>query len=333
MHILVVGGAGYVGSILVPHLINHGHLVTVFDRGYFGFEGLTAVRHAVKIIRGDMRCLPDGLLDGVGAVINIGGLSNDPTAEFNPEANYQMNTEAAVALAKSCLQHGISKYIYASSASVYDGQGVERIWAEDVPLQMSIHPYTRSKQLAEAELLTMDGLEPVILRKATLYGASPRMRFDLVVNAMVRDAVTAGKISLYGGGAMWRPLVHVRDVAEAYRLATRHTGRGVYNIVGENCRISEVGLRIAGALPAKYRVDLTCPPASGIRDYRMSGEKASRELGFEASYTIEGAVPELIEAVENSKPTPRTANIQWMNTLEEARAILGSERSVYDVPA
>lgn len=200
--VLVVGGAGYVGSVLVRELLERGYSVRVLDRAYFGTQGLSQVSDRVKLVISDMRRLEDSLLDDIEAVINIGGLSNDPTAEYNPKANYEMNTLATEKLAKLCKQKGIKRFVFASTCSIYD-RGVEDE-KEDIVLDETaeVDPkatYARSKFDAEKILLEMvdDDFCPVILRKSTLYGFSPRMRYDLVVNTFVKDALLKGNITIH----------------------------------------------------------------------------------------------------------------------------------------
>ena len=118
--VLVVGGAGYVGSVLVSELLERGYAVRVFDRLYYGDQGLAPVRDRIELVVGDMRQMDPAVLDGVSAVINIAGLSNDPTAEYNPKANYEMNTVASITLAKLCQKYGVRRYLFASSCSIYD---------------------------------------------------------------------------------------------------------------------------------------------------------------------------------------------------------------------
>src|SRR4051794_13009808 len=212
--VLVVGGAGYVGSVLVPELLERGYAVKVFDRMYYGEQGLKDVADRIQLEVGDMRVMHPSVLDDVDAVINLGGLSNDPTAEYNPKANYEMNTGATEALAVLCKKAGVERYVFASSASIYDvGEGND---TRDVMLDETseVDPkaaYSRSKYEAERVLLKMtdDKFCPVLLRKGTVFGFSPRMRFDLVVNTFVMGAMSKGALTLHYGGEMWRPLVDV----------------------------------------------------------------------------------------------------------------------------
>src|SRR5215472_13781267 len=207
--VLLVGGAGYVGSVLATELLERGYQVRILDRMYFGDHGLSGIRDRVEVIVGDMRSVSPALLDGVESVINVGGLSNDPTAEYNPRANHEMNTVATVQLAELCRQQGVRRFLQASSCSIYDRGVTDE--SRDVLLDESsdVDPqaaYASSKLQAEQQILPLASEKfcVVALRKATLFGFSPRMRYDLVLNTFVKDALSKGEISLHYGGEMWR---------------------------------------------------------------------------------------------------------------------------------
>src|SRR4051794_24877379 len=211
--ILVAGGAGYIGCVLLPKLIERGYKVRLLDRFYFGEEAIAGFRDKLdQVVVADVRDIPADALDGVDGVINLSGLSNDPTAEFNPEANWQMNAIATETLGRMCVERGIKRYVFASSCSLYDGMP-PGMHDETAPIEPRA-AYATSKRYGEEALLKLadEGLSPVLLRNGTVYGYSPRMRFDLVVNTFIKDALLNGKLMLHGGGWMWRPLVDVQDV-------------------------------------------------------------------------------------------------------------------------
>lgn len=346
--ILLVGGAGYVGSVLAAELLERGYAVRVLDRLYFGDQGLTDIRDRVEFLTGDMRAVPQGALDGVEAVVNVGGLSNDPTAEFNPRANYEMNTTASVALAEMCREHGVRRYIYASSCSVYDRGVIDE--TRDVVLDEAsdVDPpgaYAGSKIAAEQQLLPMasDSLCVTILRKATLFGFSPRMRYDLVVNTFVKDALQKGRISLHYGGEMWRPLADVRDAARAYIALLQATpdriNGQVFNLVYRNFRISELALRVREALAA-HGIDVeiaTNYHYRGVRNYRVSGRRMFEQLKFQPGLTVEESVRDMVENVKRYKyedfDNPRYYNITWMRLLEQAQSVIRVTGSVFEAPS
>src|SRR5579872_2766863 len=216
MKILVTGGAGYIGAVLCERLLTHGHQVRVLDRLYWGRKPLERLLDRIELVQADVRNMDDGLLDGIDGVVHLAGLSNDPTAEYNPEANWEMNAVATERLALACRRRGITRFTFGSSASIYDGLG-DGIFDESTKVAPR-GAYSRSKFAAEQALLREAdrNFAPVILRQGTVYGYSPRMRLDLVVNTFIKDALLRGKLFLHGGGWMWRPLVDIGDVAETH---------------------------------------------------------------------------------------------------------------------
>lgn len=346
--ILVVGGAGYVGSVLVRELLSRGFQVRVFDRLYFGAVGLEAIKDRIEVIAGDMRAMPDSALDDVSAVINLGGLSNDPTAEYNPRANREMNTEATEALAVQCKRRGISRFILASSCSIYDvGAGNDE---RDVLLNETspVNPtaaYSSSKYAAERILLSMadSSFSPVCLRKGTVFGFSPRMRYDLVVNTFIKDALSKGRITVHSGGEMWRPLLDICDAARAYAtclLCDEDQIRGqVFNVVCGNYRISELALRVRSVLatmgiPCEIKTDYRY---QGVRSYRVSGAKMERILGFKPSVSLEESLGTIVEKIRDFEyldfDNPKYHNIAWMKILEQAQRTIDITGTVFGAPA
>ena len=348
MHkILLVGGAGYVGAVLTHELLERGYAVRVLDRLFYGDQGLADIRDRVELVVADMRRVEPAHLAGVDAVINVGGLSNDPTAEYNPVANYEMNTAASVRLAELARAAGVRRYVLASSCSIYDLGATDDqhdvVFDEDA----DVHPraaYATSKYEAEQRLLAMAGADfcPVVLRKGTVFGFSPRLRFDLVVNTFVRDALAHGAIVLYRGGEMWRPLVDVRDVARAYIACVAaddaQVNGQIFNVANCNMRISELALRVRTTLremnvTVDIRPDYTY---RGVRSYRVATRKIERVLGFKAVVSVEDAVRDLVEQIRHRSidnlTDPRYENLRWLRILEEAEAILGTGRSIFDAP-
>jgi nucleoside-diphosphate-sugar epimerase len=345
--ILVVGGAGYVGCVLVPELVERGYAVKVFDRLYYGDQGLKDVRDRIEVEVGDIRTMTAATLEDVDGVINLSGLSNDPTAEYNPRANYEMNTAATEKLARLCKEAGVRRFLFASSCSIYDiGEGNDE---KDVLLDESspVDPkaaYSRSKYEAERILLDLADAEfcPVILRKGTVYGFSPRLRYDLVVNTFVKDALSRGCLTPYSGGEMWRPMVDVRDAAKAYitclQAPEEKVAGQVFNVVNRNFRISELALRVReGLRQAGAGAEITPDYRyKGVRNYRVSGRKLERTLDFKPTVSVEESVVDMVEKIRQFGYTdfdsPRYYNIRWMKLLEEADGIIAVTGSVFDAP-
>ena len=334
MKVLVVGGAGYVGSVLVRGLLEKGYDVKVLDRLYFGDRGIKDLLEEIELLVCDMRRITPSILEDVDAVINVGGLSNDPTAEYNPKANFQMNTIASSKLAQMCRETGVKRYIFASTCSIYD-RGVLDSEADIVLSENSpVFPkaaYSLSKFEAERRILALssDDFCPVILRKGTIFGFSPRMRYDLVVNTFVKDAFSKGYLTLFMCGEMWRPLVEVRDVTRAYIAALEADEREVkgqiFNVSYRNFRISELALRVRDALREigmDVDIRLDRKPRT-VRSYRVSNKKIKERLSFEAKIPVEESVTEMIRSIKEYGYTdfenPIYYNIRWMKLIEKTQ--------------
>src|SRR3954453_6615614 len=325
--ILVTGGAGYIGSVLTQRLLDRGYRVRILDRLYWGRSPLAGVIDRIELIEADVRDMPATAMDGVEGVIHLAGLSNDPTAEYDPEANWQMNAIATEALARNCLDRDVERIVFASSCSLYDGLP-PGMHDETAPIQPR-GAYATSKRDGEEALqaLVADGLCPVIFRNGTVYGYSPRMRFDLVVNTFVKDALLRGELFLHGGGWMWRPLVDVRDVADAMIAGLEAPGqlvRGeIFNVLHSNYQIRELAMLVAGSVQLLGRsVTLEEQPAPRLtRDYECSNTKLASRLGFQPSRSVVEAIEGILAAIDVEDRTmltdPRFYNIRWLELLSE----------------
>ncbi len=327
--IFVAGGAGYIGCVLVPKLLERGYRVRVFDRLFFGDDGLAPVREDIELVVGDVRELPADALDGVDGVINLSGLSNDPTAEFNPEANWQMNAIGTEMLGRVCVERGIERYVFSSSCSLYDGTP-PGMHSEDADINPRA-AYATSKRYGEEKLIELagDGLCPVILRNGTVYGYSPRMRFDLVVNTFVKDALLAGALKLHGGGWIWRPLVDVGDCADAmiaaYEAPAEKVRAEIFNVVHANYQVRELAMIVAGSVQLTGRsVSLEEVPAPKLmRNYECANAKLSTRIDFNPRRSVLEAVSDLLARIADddlAKLTdPRCYNIRWLELLHEVK--------------
>jgi nucleoside-diphosphate-sugar epimerase len=336
--ILVAGGAGYIGCVLVPRLLERGYRVRVLDRLYFGEEPIASFRDRIELVVADVRDLPDSAFEGVDGVINLSGLSNDPTAEFDPEANWQMNAIGTETLGLKCLENGIERYVFASSCSLYDGLP-PGMHDEDAAIEPRA-AYATSKHYGEQALLKLadEGLTPVILRNGTVYGWSPRMRFDLVVNTFVKDALLSGRLQLHGGGWVWRPLVDVRDVSDAmiaaYEAPAEKVRGEVFNVLHSNYQIRELALLVAGTVRLTGRdVDLSEAPAPRLtRDYECSNAKLSTTLGFIPRRSVLEAATDLVERLASADKVqltdPRHYNIRWLELMNELKPALARFQTV-----
>jgi nucleoside-diphosphate-sugar epimerase len=344
--ILITGGAGYIGCRLVPKLSQAGYRVRVFDVMFYGDAGLDSVRNHIEVVEGDIRRIPTDLLEGVSAIINLAGLSTEPAAEYRPEANQEINFKAAVELASLAKKKGVRRFIQASSGSIYDvGAGhpeKDILHTEDFPVQ-PFRTYSITKREAEKRILALadDNFTPVVLRKGSVYGYSPRMRFDLVVNAFTLNALQTGQLVLHNGGEMWRPLLSIQDAVAAYELmleapAEKINGE-IFNVTNGNYRISELALRVQNKLS---ELDVRCEirPDYNYRNLRScqaSGEKIAQRLGFIPQVTVEQTVEDLVQKIRGGvfrdPNEPEFHNIRWVDLLEETRTSVGCAESVFDL--
>jgi len=347
MRVLVTGGAGYIGAVLCAELLAAGHAVVVLDRFFWGREPLAGLD--VTCIAGDLRALQPAWLDGIEAVCHLGGLSNDPTAEYDPRANWEMNALATERLVAACKARGIRRFTFASSASIYDAEageaGLERspIMCDETTDVAPRGAYSLSKRHAERTILAAsdDTFKPVVFRQGTVYGYSPRMRFDLVVNTFIKDAVVNRRLYLHGGGWMWRPLVDVIDVARVHvaALAAPEDALAgqIYNVMEENYQIRQLAMLVAGSLALlepKLPVELVEATAPAlVRNYRMSNAKLTRALGFTPSRTVLESIRDMLERLplQNAGDfaDPRYYNIRWMSLLERVHAEQRAYDSIY----
>jgi nucleoside-diphosphate-sugar epimerase len=346
--VLVIGGAGYLGSVLVEELLARGYAVTVFDRLFFGAHGLKNVRDRIRLIAGDVRAMDASVFQDVRAVINLSGLSNDPTAEYNPEANYQMNAVATKLSGQMAKQAGIQRYIFASSCSIYDIGVIDEerdiLLNEESPVDPHA-AYGSSKLAGEKALFALAdaSFAPTILRMGTLFGFSPRMRYDLVVNTFMKDALSKGYVTLHYGGQMWRPMVDIRDAARAYIAVLEAdqaaVGGQLFNIVSENFRISELALRVRDAL-AEKNIPVQIKTAfeyTGVRNYRVSGKKIWKALNYKPVISVQESVKHALEQINlygyNNFERDWFYNIRWMKLLEEIKATIDITGTIFEMPA
>jgi nucleoside-diphosphate-sugar epimerase len=325
--VLVTGGAGYIGSVLTGRLLERGYNVRVLDRLYWGEGPLEDYSGRIELEVADVREIPSSALDGVDGVIHLAGLSNDPTAEYDPEANWQMNAVATETLGNACVERGIERIVFASSCSLYDGlpPGMHDESAAIAPRGA----YATSKRYGEEALLGLieQGLCPVILRNGTVYGHSHRMRYDLVVNTFVKDALLEERLLLHGGGWMWRPLVDVRDVSDAMIAALEAPAELVrgefFNVLHSNYQIRELAMLVAGSvqlLGRAVRLEEVAAPRL-TRDYECSNTKLSQTLGFTPCRSVVEAVSNMLTAIDvgdrSTLTDPRYYNIRWLELMNE----------------
>ena len=317
-NILVTGGAGYVGSVLVPKLLAKGYRVKVLDLYMFGENVLDTIKDHPNLeqIKGDIRDqkLLERVIPGCDAVIHLACISNDPSFELDPQLGKSINYDAFFGLVDVSKESGVHRFIYASSSSVYGIKEEENV-TEDLSLQ-PLTDYSKYKALCEEILLKKrePGFVTLILRPATVCGYSPRLRLDLTVNILTNHAVNNRLIKVFGGQQM-RPNIHIEDMAALYVQALEWPDEKIdgqiFNAGYENCRVAEIAATVRQVVGPDVQIVIT--PTDDNRSYHISSEKIKRELGFVAEHTIEDAVRDLMAAFQSGKiPNPMT-DIRYYN--------------------
>ncbi len=305
-NVLVIGGAGYVGAVLVPELLEKGHRVTVLDLFIYGEDvfGESEANPRLSLVKGDMRDLAivETALGACDAVIHLACISNDPSFELDPELGKSINYDSFRPIVQAAKRAGVSRFIYASSSSVY---GIKE--GVDVTEDLSLEPltdYSKFKVMCEKELEAerAPGFHTTIIRPATVCGYSPRQRLDVIVNILTNHAVNNRKIKVFGGPQL-RPNIHIRDMCRVYHMCLElpkaQVDGGVYNAGFENhsvLKLAEIVRDVVGD-----DVEMSVEPTDDPRSYHISSERISRELGFLPEFTIEHAVRDLKQAFEQNR--------------------------------
>src|SRR3989344_1911268 len=307
MRVFVTGVEGYIGALLTPLLVARGHDVVGLDTGYYRDGWLYSdnkhIRMFPAFVNKDLRRITEQDLRGFDAVIHLAELSNDPLGQNNPENTFKINQQGSVTLAEKAKKLGIPKFIYTSSCSVY-GAGTGEFLDENAPTNPQT-AYANCKVMVERGVGGMadENFSPTFLRNATAYGASPRMRFDIVLNNLSGLAWTIKKIAMTSDGSPWRPLVHVRDICKAIVCSVEAPRDAIHNQIfnvgdnRDNYRVREIAEIVAKEFPG---CEVTFGPSGGDnRSYRVSFDKISSQLpGFSCEHNAQSGARELREVYE-----------------------------------
>lgn len=340
--ILVTGAGGYIGTTMVEHLLEKGHKVIGVDRYYFGKDLLgTEVLNNQRFtyVQKDIRELVPEDMKGVDAVFDLAGLSNDPTCDLKPNLTYAINFKGGINVAECAKKAKVPRYLYSSSCSVY-GLGAGTSLTEESPTNPQ-SAYARGKVDVEKRILELADKDfcPTILRNATVYGLSKRMRFDLVINLMTLKAWKENRIFILGGGKQWRPLVHVKDVVRGFEAAFDAPKEKVacqtFNLGSneQNYQVFQIANIIKDLAPQVEIVQVPDDPDK--RTYNVNFDKIAKVLDFKVQYTARDGAKEIIEALSYGvldPDDPKTRTIEhykFLLRVEDTMADLGKNGRIF----
>ena len=306
MKIPVTGGCGYKGHVLVPELLKLGHEVSVVDTLWFG--NYHKPHPNLSVYKADVCDISTIPLDGVDTVIHLASIANDPCGDLNPKLTWETSCLATMQIADHSMRSGVGRFIYASSGSVY-GVKTERKVTENLTLE-PISEYNKTKMVSERVLKSYsENMCVQIVRPATVCGLSPRMRLDVSVNMLTMQALTKGKITVFGGNQI-RPNIHIKDITSVYLYFLKNPHlTGIYNAGFENISILDIAKRIQKRIPCEIIVTESNDP----RSYRLDSKKLL-DTGFEPEFGVDYAIDEIIKSYTDGNLSDKkiTHNLNWM---------------------
>ena len=320
LNILVTGGAGYVGSELIPALIEDGHSVKCLDRFFFGKEFLFSKQFDnLELIQDDIRWFDSKILENIDLVMDLAALSNDPVGDLNPEKTFEINHKGRERVVHLCKENGVSQYILASSASIYGQQ------KEIVTEESDVNPltaYSKANRKAEIDNLSLndDKFTTTALRFSSIYGESPRMRFDTAVNAMVLDLYKKGKITVSGKDNK-RPFVFIKDAVRAYLAviaAPKQKISGeIFNIGSNEQNVTMIDLANQTIDSIGQSCEIVVEGTNDHRSYFASFDKIKNTLNFTTNYSIGDGAKEMYQGLKNKtiSDTIKTKTVEWYKYL------------------
>ncbi len=332
MRVLVTGSQGYIGSLLMPLLLEEGFDVVGLDTGWFDDCLFQEPCNSYHLLKQDFRDIEATDLTGFDVVMHLAALSNDPLGNLNPELTMQINHQGTVRLARLAKEAGVERFLVSSSCSIY-GKSGDALIDESGELN-PVTPYGKTKALVDRDvaLLADESFTPVFLRNATAYGVSPRLRLDLVLNDLVSSAFLTGKILMLSDGTPWRPLVHVEDIARAFIAAARAPRDAVHNeafnigATSENYQISELAEIVCQAVPGS-QIEYAAGAGPDLRCYRVDFSKAAKQLPeFELKWNVALGAKQLLAAYQERPLTAdeaagdsyhRLAKLQQLERVEQ----------------
>lgn len=317
MKLLIAGGAGYLGSALIPKLLERGYSVDVVDLFWFGNN----LPGNVGVLNKDIFDLTVPDLEGYDQVVFLAGLSNDPMAEYSPSKNFIFNAAAPAYLAYIAKKARVKRYVYASSCSVY-GYTENELYDESRPVSSS-YPYGISKLQGEQAVMNLvdDTFSVIALRKGTASGYSPRMRLDLIVNTMFKCAMRDGEVTV-NNPSIWRPIVSIEDAISAYTRAIEASEKisGIFNVASGNYTVGEVADQVKCEVEERLgtRVRLNIKHIKDVRNYKVSVDKAKNVLSFHPRHDVRSIVHNLIENMDRFSDwdNPLYYNIETFKVLD-----------------